>query len=157
MKQILNGLLFMLCCTSVYSQQVISTAGANSQTASGGISYTIGECVTETFTTSGATLTQGIQQTIITVTGINTIINLGYSITAFPNPATDFVILRVSDNKFEGLHYVLYDLNGKAIAIKQIESAETLIPFSEYNYASYILKVINGHQGVMTFKIIKSN
>ena len=145
----------MLCYTAVYSQQVVSTAGLTSQTASGGISYTIGECVTETFSTSNTTLTQGFQQAKLTITGINGISNLGYTITAFPNPASDFVKLSVSDNKVKDLRYALYDMNGKVISFKQLENAEMLIPFSDVSPASYILKVFSGQQEVKSFKIIK--
>jgi hypothetical protein len=157
MKQTLQVFLFMLSCTTVHAQQVVATAGATSQTASGGISYTIGEIVTETFTASGTTLTQGFQQTKLVITAINMITDLGYTIEVFPNPATDFVKLSVSSNKVKGLHYVLYDINGKTIATKQLESTETTIPFSDISCASYILKVFDGQKEVKSFKIIKSN
>jgi len=157
MKQTLYVFLFMLSCTTVHAQQVVATAGATSQTASGGISYTIGEIVTETFTASGTTLTQGFQQTKLVITAINVITDLGYTIEAFPNPATDFVKLSVSSDKVKGLRYVLYDINGKTIAIKQLESTETSVPFSGLSCASYILKVFNGQKEVKSFKIIKAN
>jgi len=155
MKQVLFDFLLILLCTTVHAQQVVATAGATSQTTSGGISYTIGEIVTETFTASGTTLTQGFQQTKLVITAINVVADLGYTIEAFPNPATDFVKLSVSTDKVKGLRYVLYDINGQVIAVKKIESTETTIPFSEISCASYVLKVFDGKKEVKSFKIIK--
>jgi len=155
MKQVLYVFLFMLSCTAVHAQQVVATAGATSQTASGGISYTIGEIVTETFIASGTTLTQGIQQTNLLVTAIKVVTDLGYTIEAFPNPATDFVILSISTDKVEGFRYVLYDISGKVMVEKKIESAETTINFSGIICASYVLKVFDGKKEVKSFKIIK--
>jgi len=157
MKQALYVFLFMLSCTVVHAQQVVATAGATSQTASGGISYTIGEIVTETIAASGTTLTQGFQQTKLVITAINVVADLGYTIEAFPNPATDFVKLNVSTHKVEGFRYVLYDISGKVMDEKMIESKETTINFSEVICASYILKVFDGQKEVKSFKIIKSN
>jgi len=155
MKQLLQMFLFMLCCITGYSQQVVSSAGATSQTSSGGISYTIGEAITETHTASGKTLTQGFQQTKLVITAIHETKDLGYTLTAYPNPANDFVKLSVSDSKVNGLRYVLYDLNGKIISSKQLDNTEMVIPFSDAASASYILKVFNGQQEVKSFKIIK--
>jgi hypothetical protein len=156
MKQVLYVFLFMLCSTVVHAQQVVAAAGATSQTASGGISYTIGESVIETFAASGTTITQGFQQTKFVITAIKEIKDLGFTITAFPNPATDFVKLSVSNDKFTGLHYLLCDMNGKVISIQQLQSNETLITFSDVSCATYILKVFNGQQEVKSFKIIKA-
>ena len=155
MKQILPVFLFMLCYITVYSQQVVSSAGATSQTSSGGISYTIGESITETHTVSGKTLTQGFQQTKLVITAINETKDLGYTVTAFPNPTSDFVKLSVSDSKVNGLRYVLYDMNGIVISFKELDNSETVIPFSDAISASYILKVFNGKKEVKSFKIIK--
>lgn len=155
MKQILQVFFFMLCYITAYSQQVVSSAGATSQTSSGGISYTIGESITETHSVSGKTLTQGFQQTKLVITAINETKDLGYTLTAFPNPTNDFVKLSISDSKVNGLRYVLYDLNGKVISSKQLDSSETVIPFSDATNASYILKVFNGQKEIKSFKIIK--
>ena len=157
MKLIFYLFLSMFCCTVVFAQQVVTTGGATSQTALGGISYTIGEVVTETLTTSGTTLTQGFQQTNLKVTAISEIANLGFAITAFPNPATDFVKLSLSDDKVKGLRYVLFDMNGKTITDKQFEGIETIISFLGISPASYILKIFSDQKEVKSFKIIKLN
>jgi len=155
MKQVLFAFLLLFLCKTMHAQEVVATSGASSQTASGGISYTIGEIITETFTASGTTLTQGEQQTRLVITAINVLADLGYTIDAFPNPATDFVKLSVSSENIKGLLYALYDITGKTIFIKQIESAETTIPFSDKRSGSYFLKVFAGKKEVKSFKIIK--
>jgi hypothetical protein len=157
MERVLYVFLFMLSSTVLHAQQVIATAGATDQTASGGVSYTIGESVTETFAISSVTITQGFQQTKLTVTAIFEVADLGYSLIAFPNPATDFVKLNVSGDNYKGLRYVLYDLKGITIAEKQLESNETVIPFSDLGFAEYILKVFKDQKEIKSFKIVKTN
>ncbi len=59
------------------------------------LSWTLGECVTETFTASGNTLTQGFQQSLYVVTSINQLTIEGISVKAYPNPVSDLINISV--------------------------------------------------------------
>lgn len=157
MKHVLHVYLLMVFWLPGHAQEVVATAGAASQSASGGISYTIGEIVTETFTASGTTLTQGFQQTRLVITAINEFAGLGFTIEAYPNPVTDYVKLVLRTDKVKDFRYVLYDLHGKVIDFKKIESTETIIPFLDFSYAGFVLKVFDEEREVKAFKIIKVN
>jgi hypothetical protein len=66
----MKSIIFILAityCSSLLSQQVVTTAGSTLENSSGGISYTIGEGISETLSSGDITLTQGYQQTNIFV------------------------------------------------------------------------------------------
>ena len=62
---------FLLSGIAVHAQELVSTAGSYGETSSGSLSWTIGEPVIETITNGTNTLTQGFQQSKLTVTAIN--------------------------------------------------------------------------------------
>lgn len=95
MKKLYFTLFITLCCyTFVYSQstspQVIASGGAYISSASGSISYTVGEVVTPTLAGGGNILTQGFQQPndiLIALLDIEKEASGSFSV--YPVPATD--------------------------------------------------------------------
>jgi len=81
--------------------------------------------------------------------------DLGYTISAFPNPTTDFVKLKISKEIVNGMQYLLFDLTGRLVSQKKIETNETSVPFQYLQVGSYILKVLDGTKEVKTYKIVK--
>ena len=134
-------------------QQVISTAGGAFENGSGSISFTIGECITSTLSSSATILTQGFHQPKLVIIDNQPIKLDDIDITAFPNPAKEFVILRIKE--FRGFSYTLHDLTGRIIEKKEIFSSETEIDFKNLVPSAYILKVSNKNEDTRTFKIIK--
>ena len=78
---------------------------------------------------------------------------LDMDIMAYPNPAKEFVILRIEE--FQGFSYALYDLTGRIIEKNEIFRTETEIDFNILQPSTYILKVLNNKKDIRTFKIIK--
>jgi hypothetical protein len=147
---------------TVKAQQVLSTAGNHSENGTVQLSWTIGEPVISTFSNGSNILTQGMHQTKLTVTAIEEIELSGLGISAFPNPASDFVNLKVTclspvlpDEMWKEFSFQLYDMKGKVIMQKQIGSAETIINMEDYAPSTYFLKVTIDKKIVKTFKIIK--
>ena len=73
----------------------------------------------------------------------------------YPNPATDFIRLKIENYEVENLRYQLYDINGSLLQDNKIEGNETNIVMSNYVSATYFLKVTDNNKVVKTFKIIK--
>jgi len=99
MKKILLIIVIAFSYTIGYSQNlkpdVISSAGGFYANNNNSLSWTIGECIPETFFNSGNKLTQGFQQGIFDIkTKIDNTENR-IKINLFPNPATDFVNLEM--------------------------------------------------------------
>lgn len=147
--------LFILCSYGLCAQQVVSTSGATFANSHGSISFTIGEGVAQTLTKGDQTLTQGFHQTTISVAAIIELKELNFSITAFPNPTTDLVNIRVGRENVSGFQYRLFDFSGRLIAQKNLESQETTVPVQYLPVGSYVLQVLDGKQELKSFKIIK--
>jgi hypothetical protein len=141
----------------ITAQEVITTAGDLYSNANGSVSYTIGEPVIETFTGGNNILTQGFQQTNLMVTAIDELPGLDYGISVFPNPAVEFVKLKIGKENIAGMQYMLYDLHGNMLMKNMLEGTETAIPFIYLSPAEYILKVSDNSKEVKTFKIVKTH
>jgi len=75
------------------------------------------------------------------VTALDELPGLDFEISAFPNPATEIVKLKIIKESIAGMQYFLYDMNGNLVLQNRIEGAETEIPFTDLSPAEYILKV----------------
>lgn len=142
--------------SGLVAQEVVATDGDHFINSSGSISYTIGEPVTETYSGTSTILTQGFQQSSLVVTGIFEPGGINYEITAYPNPAIEFVTVKVSSIETPDMQYLLYDSNGRLLLRGLINDTETDIPFANYIPAEYILKILQNKTELISFKIIKT-
>jgi hypothetical protein len=157
MKKTIGSIIVLLLCALHVQgqQQVVSSAGNFHANASGSISWTLGELAVETLTTAGNILTQGFQQSRLTVTGIGDLPILDYEIVVFPNPASDHLIIRTDKEQHENLYYQLYDLSGKLIVQDRIRETGTILPVNHLRSAVYLLRIIEGNRQVRAFKVVK--
>jgi hypothetical protein len=137
------------------AQQVISTAGDYNSGTSNSLSWTLGEGVIETFTGTNVILTQGFQQSKLTITAIKEVPGNSLEISAYPNPTADFVTLKITTESVKNFKYMLYDLYGKLLAEQKLVNSETKIPFNNLASGTYLLKLINNNQDLKVFKIVK--
>ncbi len=155
-KLIYNILLLLLSATgSVTAQTVVSANGGTATTADGTqVSWTIGETIVATVGDADNTLTQGFHQSKLTVTAIDDIQVSDVEIKVYPNPTSDYVIVHFS-KVIEKPTYFLFDLSGRIIEQKSIESTDVKIDMTSFAGGSYILKLNNGQKPLQAFKIIK--
>jgi hypothetical protein len=158
MKKAIECILIGICwCAFCNAQQAISTAGGEGTGTGGRVSYTIGQVVYTYVTGTGGSITQGVQQTyeivVLKDTDEKYGIDLEYSV--YPNPVSDYLILKVENDTDVNLTYQLYDLNGKLLENKKVEGTETYIQMDMLSRSIYILKVIENDKEIKTFKIIK--
>ena len=152
-RKLLFSLLLSFCCLGAFSQahELVSASGASFQNSSGYISYSIGEVITTSFTSSSAILTQGFHQTrLSTVPVIN---QSAIQVSVFPNPVNDLLILQIGDP--QGFDYLLYDVRGGLLERGQVLNERTEINFSALAPAIYILRVTNHKEEVRLFQIVK--
>lgn len=159
-KTLKISFIAIVCCIlmgygTTNAQEVISTAGNSYSNTNGSISYTIGEPVIETFAGENNILTQGFQQGNLVVTAIDELPGLDFEISAFPNPATEIVKLRIGKESVTGMQYMLYDMNGNLLMKNRLEGTVTEIPFGDFSPAEYILKVSNQDKELKSFRIVK--
>jgi len=143
------------------AQEAIPATGGNASGNGGTVSYSVGQVINTTNTGANGSVAQGVQQPyeISVVTGIKEAIgiNVSVSVSAYPNPVTEFLKLKVESYKVENLSYQLYDMNGRLLENKKITSNETSIAMSNHSPAIYFLKITQANKEVKMFKIIKNH
>ena len=156
MKKYILGTLFFLVPFFIISQEIISSTNGDSSGSEGSSSYTIGQVFFNTIESDNGSLVQGVQQPFEFQT-LSTPALLTVQLTAvtYPNPTTDFVLLKILDTALENLQYTLFDLNGKTIVSKKINSFSTKITMKNFATGMYLLKLTKNNQPLKTFKIIK--
>lgn len=154
-------LLLFLGITGLYAQEAIPAAGGNASGSGGSVSYTIGQDAYNTIIGSNGSVAQGVQQPyeISVVTGLEEVNGIKLNITAYPNPATDFITLKVEASTTPGIRsmsYQLSDISGKLLENKKLASNETSIDMKNLVSSIYFLKVTSNNKEIITFKIIKN-
>lgn len=155
MKAILIILILVTCCQGLSAQEVVATAGSALSNTNVTIFFPIGEGVENTLSKDDKTITRGIQQTKIMASMVPGLIDLKFSISVYPNPASDVLTLKMTKEDVSGLQYFLFDVNGKLLSQKDLVSNETKIQINQLANGLYILKVQRGRGELKTFKIIK--
>ena len=141
---------------SLQAQEAVTAAGGSAKSGNLTVSWSIGEVMTETFVTPTFTLTQGVQQPQVKVEQVTSSPELSvYKITAYPNPASDAVIVSVAEVAEHPLTLRVFDANGKLLQVKQITDSETRISIADFAAGMYMLQITDKKRKVQTFKIIK--
>ena len=151
-------IVFVIGFTSLQAQSTNPASGGNASGSGGSVSYTIGQIVYTKNNGTNGSVAQGVQQPyeISVVTGIEEALGISLEIMVYPNPATDFVKLKIENYEVQNLRYQLYDINGSLLQDNKIVGNETNIVISNYVPAVYFLKVSDNNKVIKAFKIIKN-
>src|SRR5690606_24040659 len=140
--------LLALGHAGLQAQESINGTGGSALGNGGSVSYSVGQVVyTANTNTSGSSVTQGVQQPyeISIVTGIETP-DMNLLVLAYPNPATDYLILEMQDFEFSNLNFQLYDVIGKILQNQRITDNQTRIVMSNLMSGMYFLKVFQNNK-----------
>ena len=149
-----TGLGFL---SSLHAQEAVTAAGQSARSGNLTVSWSIGEVMTETYVGQSFTLTQGVQQPVIKVQLVNSSPEMNaYKVSAYPNPASDAVIVSVAEAVKHPLTLKVFDMNGKLLHVTQTTGSETRIPVSEFAAGMYLLQITDRKNNVQTLKIIKN-
>lgn len=152
----------LICCgiNKVTAQKGIVVTGGNASGTGGSVSYSVGQVAYTTIKDTTGTASAGVQQPfeIYVVTGIKeTGIKLfSPSATVYPNPASEFITLKLENYKAENISYQLCDVQGKILTTKKADGNETKLSVAELTTAIYFFKVFDSNKQVKIFKIIKN-
>ncbi len=144
--------------TGLQAQETIPATGGNASGSGGSASYSLGQLVYTTNTGTSGSVAQGVQQAheISVITGIEQAKDINLICSAYPNPTSDFLTLKIENYDKENLSYTLFDVNGKLLESKKITGNETSISMTNRLSKLYFLKVIDSQKEIKTFKIIKN-
>ena len=155
-KIILTGILFLMM-NMLSAQDIVSVSGGEASGIGGSFSYTVGQVFYSTIIVSTGSVSQGLQQSIELFTLSNSeLTSLTLKAVTYPNPTSDYLVLAISDGNITNLTYVLYDINGRALAQGKCIQSNTQIDMQSLAIGTYVLKVNKNSQEIKTFKIIKN-
>ncbi len=156
-------LLLVFGLTGLQAQESVNATGGNASGSGGSASYSVGQVVYTTNTGTDGSVAQGVQQAfeISVVTGLEKAKGINLSVSAYPNPTTDYLTLSVDNFEISNLSYQIYNMQGKLLQSEKIIGNQTIIVMSNLVPATYFVKVIKtqgnaSQQEVKTFKIIKT-
>ena len=91
------------------------------------------------------------------IVGIEDVEGIFLNISAFPNPASDFLELRIETQEFDyqNVLYQISDINGKLIKSDKILDIRTVISMQNLPQGVYLLEVKAKNNTLKTFKIVK--
>ncbi|HNV82590.1 MAG TPA: T9SS type A sorting domain-containing protein [Tenuifilaceae bacterium] len=153
-KQIAFALLLCISTLS-WAQEAVVSGGNYLSNANGSVSWGLGEAVIQTFATDDNIVTQGFQQTRLTITSVEEIPGLDFAISAYPNPAHDIVNLKVDTDDLKGLLYEVFDQNGRMLKRGVIDNNPMSIQVSSMPIGVCFIRVIHNSKMLNTFKIVK--
>lgn len=148
--------------TSLRAQETITTSGGEASGSGGTVSYTVGQIVYTSETgTNGNSIAQGVQQPyeISEVSGIAESQGINLEVSAYPNPATGYLTVKVDASAslgIQSLEYQLFDINGQLLQTVKATGQETKIEINNLVPATYFVKVLDKEKEIKIFKIIKN-
>lgn len=160
-SRLLVMVIFLCCavlvCCQAQAQHAIVSAGENITGSGGSASYTLGQVAFQTFSGSGVSEAQGVQQPyeISVVTASSDLKKIDLNIATYPNPVTDILTLSVDGINSSAFSYQLFNLAGEIIDQKLISNRISKINMSAYSPSTYLLQIVKDKQEIKTYKIIK--
>jgi hypothetical protein len=151
-------LIFSTLFVGVFSfgQTSLNASAASVSNASGSVSYSIGQVAYQNVSNTFGSVSQGVQQPYA-ISALNLEEKAyNFSLSAFPNPTTDVLNLRVGNYKQESMNYSLLDATGKLISEGKITQQETVLDTKMLPTATYFVEVHHEGKKVQTFKVIKN-
>jgi len=150
-------LLLGLGLTGLQAQENANATGGDASGSGGSVSYSVGQAAYTTNTGTSGSVAQGVQQAyaIFEVTGIEAAKDITLSVSAYPNPTTNYLTLEVKEFELSGLSFQLYNIEGKILKKEIISDSQTSIDMSNLVSETYFLKLLNNKQEVKSFEIIK--
>ena len=153
----IGALLFLtFALASLNAQEAVLASGADASGGGGSASYSVGQVAYHVNYGATGSLAEGVHQAY-EISIINSVGNdMSLSMSAYPNPTTDHLILKADNIDLSGMTYKLIDMNGRIVKNERITSNETTIEMYDLAPASYFLQVIQSDVAVTVFKIIKN-
>lgn len=141
----------MLFSFTIHAQHSINAAGGDGIAGTASVSYSVGQPFY--IPDQGVQHAYEIYDEDVAVHELNDAISL----TAFPNPTTDYLMLEVKDEVSENWTYQIYDMQGQLLTNEKMELSQTQIEMKNFSKATYFIQVVNSkNEKIKTFKIIKN-
>lgn len=157
MSFIMLSLICIFCAGHMQAQlvQVLDASGGSGQSASLSLLWSVGEIAIASQNSGNTLITQGFLQPVMVATAIDEKDGLPYTITAYPNPAREWVEVRLYEADWRDFVYQLRDISGRLLVQVKPEDATTRIPLDSYAAGLYLLKAMQSGKESVVFEIVK--
>ncbi len=157
-KTFLTTLLLCAAIPWLQAQDASLATGGTGSGSGGTATYSIGQPMYQTQSGTGFVETQGVQQPyeISVVTALNDLEGISLFFSAYPNPTSNELNLKIEKYSTKDLTYQLTDMNGKVLQSSKVSDERTQLSLSTYATATYFLSVSKNNQLIKSFKIIKN-
>ena len=152
--------LFLVLTTalsfSLHAQNAVSSTGGTATSNAHVISYTVGQATCTNIATANHVLTEGVQQPYtVEELSITDVPQFNFEISAYPNPATNVLNLKRSQNDVD-LDVELYTVGGQKITSSIWHEEKLVINLGSLKAGIYCIRIFdkNGRQKV--YRITKS-
>lgn len=157
------SLVLLVLIPLIGGSQTITSKNFYTTNATGGdfsakggiISYSIGQVFFSSNHTSENEVLEGVQQPLVVYISPEEEVKKKFRVGFYPNPTTDFLIIKASNFSERSLEYYLMDLQGKLIDQGQIKNSKTKVEIANLPTAIYLLTISEDNDRIKTFKIIK--
>ena len=149
--------ILIFCMGSSLAQEAIVTAGEDGTGSEGSVSFSIGQILYTVSGGSSGEVLHGVQQPyeIYIVSIGDQFQDLGISLSIYPNPVTDILILKVQTLVWSDLDFRLYSNEGRILLSGKLSFSETKMDMSQLAAGVYLLQVNLAEDALKTFKIVK--
>ena len=149
--------ILLFTMVSSFAQEAILPAGGDGSGSGGSVAYSVGQILNTSSGGGSDELIHGVQQPyeISVIIGLEKFKDIGLTLSTYPNPVTDLLILKVESLIWKDLNYQVYNSEGKILFSDNLLNTETNIDMSALAPGMYLLRVCMEKDPVKTFKIIK--
>ncbi|MGB4204464.1 MAG: T9SS type A sorting domain-containing protein [Bacteroidales bacterium] len=145
------SLLFLI--SGLKAQQVVATMGYFAENQQVSLSWTIGETFVTTLSSENNHLTQGFNQSKLSLTIVfEKKTDPGLKI--YPNPVQESLFIEANENAGE-LHYDVISPEGKSLATSGFTGTKADISFKPYASGVYFLHIFSNEELLKIVKIVK--
>lgn len=159
-KQFLLIILSACMATLGMAQSAIVSVGGDAQSATGSVSYTVGQIAVKSVANSSGSISvaEGVQQPYeIQTVGVDDYPQIVLDAVVYPNPTENLAQLKL--NGFEiptsGLQAHLFDGGGRLLQLLTVTEELTAFQIGQYATGTYYLELRDGKRTLKTFKIVR--
>lgn len=148
----------VLVASFLQAQESINTSGNNATGNGGSVSYSIGQLFYNTNVGNTGREAQGVQHAFEIFTIGTEDILFGYDITAYPNPSSGEISIKISSEKQQALKFSIHDVKGRIVRSGNLNEDITRVDLTDIPNAPYLLVIQDDlDKRVKTFRLVKSN
>jgi len=157
MKQLVCIFVIVLSSANLFSQSispwVIASSGDFFSANEISLSWTLGEPVTETYTSNEIILNQGFQQDFSIPFSVQESPESSGSFTAYPNPVTDYLFISC-DQEVDNVSVSILNTHSQEVYNDHMDGQSKLFNVSHLSSGLYLVRLSYGHE-TTTLKIYK--